>query len=212
MVKAFNMAILSEILSSKIRSEIFRLLFGVADNELHVREIERQSGLTLGTVRQELKKLLEMDLVKARRESNRLYYRANDEHPLFNDIRNIVLKTSGLVEVLRAALDREEVKVAFVFGSIARKDEGARSDVDLMVIGDISLRDVSGWLMGAYEKIGREINPHTLSLKEFTERKQKGEHFLSSVLNSPKLFVIGDEDELAALGRQRVAPFTQDIG
>lgn len=200
MVKAFNMAILSEILSSKIRAEIFRLLFGVADNELHVREIERQSGLSLGTVRQELKKLLAMDLVKARRSGNRVYYRANDEHPLFDDIRNIVLKTSGLIEVLREALDREEVKVAFVFGSIAREDEGARSDVDLMVIGDVSLRKVVGWLSGLTEKIGREINPHAFSVQEYKERKKSGDHFLSTVLNSQKLFVRGDEHALAAMG------------
>jgi DNA-binding transcriptional ArsR family regulator len=200
MVKAFNMAILSEILSSKMRAEIFRLLFGVAEKELHVREIERQSGLTLGTVRQELKKLLQMDLVKARREGNRLYYRANDDHPLFNDIRNIVLKTSGLIEVLRDALDREEVKVAFIFGSIARSEEGARSDVDLMVIGDVSLRKVVGWLSGLSEKIGREVNPHAFSVEEFKKRKKTGDHFLSTVLNSQKLFVKGDEHALAAVG------------
>jgi len=206
------MANLSDILSSRGRAEIFRLLFGLNDQELHLREIERRSGLIVGTIQREIKNLKRMDLIKERRVGNRVYYRANDEHPLFNDIRNIVLKTSGLVEVLRAPLDREEVKVAFVFGSIARQDEGARSDVDLMVIGDVSLRKVSGWLMGLYEKIGREINPHTLSLEEYAEKKQKKEHFLSSVLNSPKLFVIGDEDELAALGRQRMAPFSQDIG
>ena len=205
------MANLSDILSSKGRAEIFRLLFGLNDQELHLREIERRSGLIVGTIQQEVKNLKQTDLIKERRAGNRVYYRANDEHPLFDDIRNIVLKTSGLIEVLREPLDREEVKVAFVFGSIARKDEGARSDVDLMFIGDVSLRRVSEWLMGASEKVGREINPYTLSQDEFTERKQKSEHFLSSVLDSPKLFVIGDEDELAALGRQRVAPFTQDI-
>lgn len=194
------MASLSDILSSRGRAEIFRLLFGVNAQELHLREIERRSGLIIGTIQKEVEKLKQMDLIKERRSGNRVYYRANDEHPLYNDIRNIVLKTSGLIEVLRDALDREEVKVAFVFGSIARKDEDARSDVDLMVIGDVRLRDLSGWLMGAYEKIGREINPHTLSLEEYTERKQKGEHFLSSILDSPKLFIIGDEDELARLG------------
>jgi predicted nucleotidyltransferase len=200
------------MISSKARAEIFRLLFGVSEKEIHVRDMERQSGLSFRAVHLELNNLTQMDLIKKRRSGNRVYYRANDEHPLFNDIRNIVLKTSGLVEVLKEYLDHEEVKVAFVFGSIARKDEGARSDVDLMVIGDVSLRKVSGWLMGSSEKIGREINPHTLSLEEYTERKQQNEHFLSSVLNSPKLFIIGDENELAALDRQRVAPFSPDVG
>lgn len=206
------MATLSNLISSKARAEIFRILFGISERELHIREIERQSGLSFRAVHQELKHLKNLDLIKERRSSNRVYCRANDEHPLFNDIRNIVLKTSGLVDVLRGCLDHEEVKVAFVFGSVARKEEGAGSDVDLMVIGDVSLRKVSEWLMGSSEKIGREINPHTLSLEEYRERKQQNEHFVSGVLDSPKLFIIGDEDELAALDRQQVAPFSPDVG
>ena len=104
------MAILAEILSSRVRSEIFRLLFGLSEKELHVREIERRAGLSIGTVRQELQKLLRIELVLARREGNRLYYRANKEHPLFPDIRNIVLKTSGIVEPMKKALDKKAVK------------------------------------------------------------------------------------------------------
>ena len=194
------MALLVDILSSKVRAEIFRLLFGLSERELHVREIERQAGLSIDTVRQELQKLTRMELLRARREGNRLYYRANREHPLYNDIRNLVLKTSGLVEVLKRALDKEGVRVAFVFGSIAHNQEGAGSDVDLMVIGEVSLRTLSSWLVGISERIGREINPHIMSVEEFRKRKQFGEHFLSHVLDSPKLFIIGNEDELAGLG------------
>jgi len=92
-----------------------------------------------------------MELVKAQGEGNRLYYRANKEHPLYPDIRNMVLETSGMVEVLRPVLDQEGVKIAFVFGSFAPNQEGAASDVDLMVIGDVSLRALSGWLSGISE-------------------------------------------------------------
>ena len=204
------MADLSNILSSRGRAEIFRLLFGLNDQELHLREIERRSGLIIGTIQKDVKNLKQMDLIKERRSGNRLYYRANDEHPLFNDIRNIVLKTSGLVEVLRDALDREEVKVAFVFGSIARSDEGARSDVDLMVIGDVSLRKVVGWLSDVAERVGREINPHAFSLNEVQKRKESGNHFLTTVLNSPKLFIRGDDHALATLGRQQAASDVHD--
>ncbi|MCZ6635225.1 MAG: winged helix-turn-helix domain-containing protein [bacterium] len=89
------MHILEQILSSKTRAAIFRLLFGPARNELHCREIQRRSGLAIGTVRQELQKLERLDLVKAYRDSNRLYYRANLDHLLYEDIRNMVLKTAG---------------------------------------------------------------------------------------------------------------------
>jgi DNA-binding transcriptional ArsR family regulator len=195
-----NMTLLAEILSSRIRSEIFRLLFGLSEKELHVRAIERRTGLSIGTVRQELQKLLRMELVLARREGNRLYYSANKEHPLFPDIRNLVLKTSGIVEPLKEALDKEDVHIAFIFGSLADNQEGAASDVDLMVIGSVGLRTLSGWLSGISEKIGREINPHVLSPAEYRRRKQSGEHFLNRVLDSTKIFIKGSEDELEAMG------------
>jgi predicted nucleotidyltransferase len=191
---------LAEILSSKIRSEIFRLLFGVNRKELHVREIERQTGFSIGTVRQELQKLVKLQLLKTRKDGNRLYYCSNREHPLFPDIRNLVLKTSGLVEVLKNALKDKGITIAFIFGSIATSQEGARSDVDLMVIGQANLRSLSSWLNTATEKIGRDINPHVLKEDEFKKRKNEGDHFLSTVLRSPRLFIIGNEDELATMG------------
>jgi predicted nucleotidyltransferase len=195
------MSTLSGILYSRVRAEIFRLLFGLNEKELHMREMERQAALSLGTIRQDLQKLVKLDLVKARRDGNRLYYRANTDHPLFPEIRNLVLKTAGLVEVIKSALDREDIEVAFIFGSLARSKERAESDVDLMVIGTIGLRSLSSWLAGVSEQIGREINPHALSIEEFRRRKQNGNHFLSNVLESPKLFIIGSENDLEAMGR-----------
>jgi len=194
------MKLLAEILSSRVRAEIFRLLFGVSDTELHVREIERQTGLAIATVRQELRKLESMDIVRARRDGNRLYYKANKEHPLYTEVHNLVLKTSGLVDVLKKVLDRTEVRVAFVFGSIANDQAGAHSDVDLLVIGEVGLRRLSEWLTGVSDEIGREINPHALSEQVFRKRKQTGEHFLSQVLGAPKIFIIGNEDDLGAMG------------
>ena len=195
------MSTLSGILSSRVRAEIFRLLFGLNEKELHMREMERQAALSLGTIRQDLQKLVKLDLVKARRDGNRLYYRANIDHPLFPEIRNLVLKTAGLVEVIKSALDREGIEVAFIFGSLARSKERAESDVDLMVIGTIGLRSLSSRLAGVSEQIGREINPHALSIEEFRRRKQNGNHFLSNVLESPKLFIIGSENDLETMGR-----------
>jgi DNA-binding transcriptional ArsR family regulator len=194
------MKLLASILSSKVRAEIFRLLFGLYEKELHVREIERQTGLSIGTVRQELQKLVGIELIISRRDGNRLYYRANNEHPLYPEIRNLVLKTSGLVEVLKRALDKEGVMVAFVFGSIAQNEQTAKSDLDLMVIGEVNLRILTSWLAGVSEEIGREINPHVMSVAEFKKRKESGEHFLGHVLESPKLFIIGNEGELEKMG------------
>ncbi len=195
------MSALSDILSSRVRAEIFRLLFGLNEKELHLREMERQVDLSLGTVRQDLQKLVKLDLVKTRRDGNRLYYRANTEHPLYPDIRHLVLKTAGLVEIFKNALDREGIEVAFIFGSLASSKERGESDVDLMVIGAIGLRTLSSRLSGVSEQIGREINPHTLTVTEFRRRKREGNHFLTNVLESPKLFIIGNGNDLEAMGR-----------
>jgi DNA-binding transcriptional ArsR family regulator len=192
---------LAEFLSSRSRAEILRLLFGTNGRELHVRELERQSGLADATVRQELKKLTRLGVIVARQDGNRTYYRANVESPLYPDIRNLVRKTSGLTDVLREALGEAEIQIAFVFGSVASGAEKATSDVDLMVIGAISLRQLSKRLSGLATKLGREINPHALTPAEFARRIKGREHFITSVLQTPRLFVIGNEDELRRLGK-----------
>jgi predicted nucleotidyltransferase len=191
----------AELLSSRARAEIFRLLFNGTGDELHVREIERRSGLNDSTLRQELRKLVRLDLVQSRRDSNRVYYRAKTESPLYPEIRNLVLKTSGLSDVLKSVLTDKRIRVAFVFGSIARGEEKAGSDVDLMVIGQLGLRDLSRLLSGIEEKIGREVNPHVLREEEFRKRIRAKEHFVSSVMETPKIFIIGSERELEAMGR-----------
>lgn len=188
---------LTKLLSSRVKAELFRLLFGLDVRELHVRELARQAGLNAATVRQELKRLSGLGLVAARQNGNRTYYRAEDSHPLYPEIRNLVLKTSGLVDLLRQALARADVRVAFVFGSLATGSEKARSDVDLMVVGSVSLRQLSALLAGIDSRIGRAVNPHVLTAQEFAARRKRREHFLTSVLAAPKLFVIGNADDLA---------------
>jgi len=195
------MGILAELLSSKIRAEIFRNLFGIApDTALYMREIERRTGFAIGTVQTELKKLQRLDIISRERDGNRVYYRANTGHPLYPDIRSLVLKTNGLADVIVNALGNEkDIQIAFVFGSFAQQEEKASSDVDLMVVGDIGLRKLTGLLMDVSGKIGREINPHVFSEKEFIKRKTGHDHFLIQVLDSPKIFIIGTENELAAM-------------
>jgi predicted nucleotidyltransferase len=192
---------LAELLSSRTRAEIFRLLFSGTGEELHVREIERRSGLTDSTLRQELRKLVRLDLVQSRRDSNRVYYRAKTENPLYADIRSLALKTSGLADVLKSVLRDNRVHAAFVFGSIACGEEKSGSDVDLMVIGALGLRDLSGLLSGIEEKIGREINPYVLQRDEFRRRVRTKEHFVSRVMESPKIFIIGSQHDLETVGR-----------
>ena len=191
------MNILAEILSSKVRAQIFRLLFGLNGTALHMREIERRTGFAIGTIQTELRKLLRLDLVKSKRDGNRLYYEQNTSHPLLLDIRRLVIKTIGLVDVLKSALAKSpKIKCAFVFGSVARGEEKAGSDIDLMVVGDVGFREVVGMLDGVAEKIGREINPHVLAPSDLKKRKTAKDHFVSRVMEEPKLFIKGNDNDL----------------
>jgi DNA-binding transcriptional ArsR family regulator len=188
---------LERLLSSRVKAEVFRLLFGPDALELHVREIARRAKLNEATVRQELSALAGLHLVALRRDGNRAYYRAETGNPLFADIRNIVLKTSGLIDILRAALvEKPGIRLAFVFGPLAPGGEKPATGVDLMIIGSVSLRQLSKWLSGVAAQVGRDVNPHVLTPREFSRRRQAGDRFVTSVLGAPRLFVIGTDMSL----------------
>ncbi len=193
------MNMLAEILSSKVRAEFFRLLFGIYDHEYHLREIERQSGFAIGTVRQEAEKLLRNALVIKRIAGNRTYYSANKDHPLYPEIYSLTLKTVGLRDILLAKLEPADVQFAFVFGSMAKGSIRADSDIDLFVVGNTSLRELSGLLGGATDIIGREINIQVMKIQDYSQKLAANEHFITSVMASPKLMIIGAEHELTNL-------------
>lgn len=196
------MNLLAELLSSRTRAEVFRLLFGVKEEHLHIREIQRRSGLAIGSVQDETRKLVKLGIIVRRRDGNRTYYEPNKTHPLYADIRRIVLKTSGLSDALKQALDKATgIRCAFVFGSVAAGTEDAASDVDLMVIGAVSLRRLSGMLSGLSGAVGREINPLVMTEEEFARRRRRKEHLVSRVLESPRIFAVGTEHELEAMGK-----------
>ncbi|MBD3393277.1 MAG: toxin-antitoxin system toxin subunit, partial [Chitinivibrionales bacterium] len=141
-----------------------------------------------------------LGLIRRRKDGNRVYFRAETENPLFKDISRLVLKTAGLADVIREALEGVDVDFAFVFGSVASGTQKPVSDIDLFVIGRIRLRALSKLLKTPCEALGREINAHIMTAEEFAKRKRQKEHFVSSIHASPKLMVIGEEDDLAELG------------
>jgi predicted nucleotidyltransferase len=150
-------------------------------------------------MQQELRKLTRLGLLNTRADGNRLSYQVNRRHPLYPEIRRLVLKTSGLADVLRSALRDPRIEWAFVFGSIARSEETPGSDVDLMVVGDLGLRGVTSLLSGVADQIGREINPHVFRRSELMKRKSALDPFLTRVLAEPKILVVGDPHEFEKL-------------
>jgi uncharacterized protein len=193
------MDILSEILSSRIRAAIFRLLFGFDAKEIYMRDLERRSGFSIGAIQAELKKLLRFELLEKRKDGNRIYFQANKNHPLYSDLRNLVFKTNCLIDIIKDALiDSDAIKYAFIFGSFARNEETASSDIDLMVIGDLTLRHLTGMLAGLSDKLNREINPHCLGEQDFIRRKNAGEPFINRICEESRLFIIGNENDFKA--------------
>ena len=196
---------LALLFHSEVRAEVLRILFGVREDRMYRAQIIAQTRFAKRSVEEELEKLETLELVVSSRDGNRCYYSANKVHPLYPDLRNIVLKTAGLRDVLQKALTSDKIEFAFVFGSLAQRTDRAESDVDLLIIGPIGQRELATRLRGLTERIGREINPHIFGWDEFTRRVASRDHFLHDVLARQKIFIIGKEDEFADLARQRVA-------
>lgn len=197
---------LALLFHSEVRAEILRILFGLRAGRLYRGEIVALTTFAPASVEEELAKLVRLELLTTTKDGNRRYYSANQAHPLYPELHSIVLKTSGLKDVLCDALPRGKISFAFVFGSLAATRERAESDVDLMVIGEVGHRAVATPLRKAGEQIGREINPHFFTEEDFLARLAAADHFLGDVMAKPKLFIIGDENEFNDLAGSRLAP------
>jgi uncharacterized protein len=193
-----HMNILAQVLSSQVRAEIFRLLFNGNKSAIHLRDLQRKSQLSIGTIQKEIGHLKELDLVIPERDGNRLYYTANTSHPLYKDICGLVEKTSGIVEKLKDVLGKiKEVECAFIFGSLAKGEEKSHSDIDLIIIGDVGQRALSSKFKEVTEQTEREINPHIYSMKSWKDKLKKKDHFIKTILNDKKIFLIGDKDVIS---------------
>jgi predicted nucleotidyltransferase len=197
---------LALLFHSEIRAEMLRLLFGARQKEMYRAEIIGHTPFAQGSVEEELQKLVNLELLTTIKDGNRRYYAANHAHPLYPELHAIVLKTSGLKDLLAEALPRKKITFAFVFGSVAADSERAESDLDLMIIGSASHRELASTLRALSERIGREINPHFFDAAELTRRVAAKDHFIGDVIAKPKLFIIGDENEFTHLVGRRLAP------
>lgn len=183
---------LEKLLTSQSRSEIMRLLFDGQEREFYLRELEKLMGTAISSVQKEVKHLSDLDLIKSRRDGNRLYYKANTNHPIYSELVSIVEKTVGISALLKKAIEKPQIECAFIFGSLAKNKERAASDIDLVVIGDIGMRTLSKLLAPIQEKVGREINPHIYTAQEFKKRVSEKEHFISAILKGTIKPLIGD--------------------
>ena len=190
----------------KARAELLRLLFTNPEQSLHLRDLARLSGLALGSIQREVANLRDARLILEERDGNRLYFKANTAHPIFPELQGIALKTTGLRQQLAEALHRlDGVDLAFVYGSYAAGKAGPESDIDLFVIGSVGLRKLSPRLRPITDTMNREINPSVMSAASYAKKLKSGDAYIRNVTTGNKLWIVGSEDELAAMAKERMA-------
>jgi len=167
----------------------------------YASELARRLGVPSSSLQRELQSLTEAGILQTHRQGRMAYYQANVDSPLFSDLRGLLLKTAGLADVLRDALKplASKLRIAFVYGSIATGAEQDDSDIDLMLVGSVSPMELALPLRKARELLGRTINPTVYTPAEFEKKRKAKDHFLTRVLDTPKLFVIGNQDELGKI-------------
>ena len=198
---------LADLLFGRTRGAVLALLYGRADQSFYTREIAREIDASVGAVQRELENLSKVGLILRKSVGSQVHYQANRETPIFPEMRALINKTIGVFGVLSSALRplSKQIIAAFVYGSVAREQETAQSDVDLMVVGKATLDQVLSRVSTTEKAIGRSINPTVYSVAEFKSKLATENHFLTSVLKGQKVFLLGDEDELRKMGGIRLA-------
>ena len=197
---------LSSRLFGRVRSAVLSLLLCRSDTAMYFREIERSIGMGRGAVQRELENLVNTGLIVRRKQGNQVYYQANPKSPIFAELKSVMVKTTGVADVLREALKpfQGHIETAFIYGSFAKGTENADSDVDVLVIGDLPFSEVVDALASAQEIIGREVNPSVYPVDEFISKVSVGNHFVTSSIGEPKIFLIGDGDVFERLVEKRL--------
>jgi predicted nucleotidyltransferase len=197
------------LFGSRAKSALLSTMYNKPGESFHVRELVRSIGMGSGVIQRELESLTKLKLILMERKGNRCFYHANMENSLFPDLQSIMLKTSleTVPDVMKKALRtlRPKIRTAFVFGSVARNQAKPGSDIDVLIVGDATFEDVAPRFAKAEAKLHREINPTIYSEPQFRTRLLDGNHFLSTVLDGDKLFLIGDAGDVQRLGHVQKA-------
>lgn len=189
----------ADALFSGVQQRLLALFFGQPDRSFYTNELLRLTHTGRGGLQRELERFISSGLITKHDIGNQKHYQANRAAPIFDELRGIVLKTFGLADVLRAALADlgDRVRVAFVYGSVAKGADTATSDIDLLVVADdMAYGELFERLSAAEGILGRKVNPSLYSSAELSRKRQEDNHFVTRVLSQPKIFLKGVEDDL----------------
>lgn len=192
---------LADALFPKVRQRILAVLFGAPDRSFYANELIALAASGTGAVQRELASLSASGLLTVSKQGNQKHYQANANTPVFTELRALVLKTMGLADVLRNALSplAAQIDFAFVYGSVARQQDTAQSDVDVMIVSaSLAYGEVFGALEDASLSLERKVNPTLYTPSEWNKRVAQDSAFVTRVLQQPKIWLIGSEEQIHA--------------
>lgn len=194
-------ASLANLLFGQTRGRILATLFGTSDEAFFVRQLARRVAISVGSVQRELLTLADAGLIVRSQNGNQVFYRANRQHPAYAELHALLAKTAGIFLQLSKALAplADEIEFALVYGSFARGEETAGSDVDLMVVGKVTLDDLLEHLVSVERTLQRPVNPTVYSSREVRTKLKAGNHFLKAIQEGKATFLVGDEHEFRKL-------------
>lgn len=194
---------LGSALFSRTQQQLLALLFGHPQRSFYLRELIESAGIGRGTVQRELETMTTAGIISVKKIGNQKHYQANVECPIYEELLSIVRKTFGIVDVLRQALlsVNKKIDVAFVYGSVAKGGESAKSDIDLMLIGNkLNYGEVMDLLLKVEGKLGRPVNPTIYTPKQIRDKLKSRDSFVTRVLKQDKLWIKGDQDAIKGIG------------
>lgn len=188
---------IGRIFNSKTRKELFRLYFTNPDSEYYLRELERLLRVPVSMIRAELIRLEDDGVFVSKRKANLVYYYLNKSYPLFEELKSIVFKTIGAQALLKQMVKEVKgVELAFIYGSFARKEENAKSDIDILIVGEINESALLSKIRKLERILKREINYALFTKNEFREKIEEKDSFILGLKNSPKIFLVGSKNDL----------------
>jgi predicted nucleotidyltransferase len=189
----------ADALFPKVRQRVLAVFFGMPDRSFYASEVIALANSGRGAVQRELAGLSEVGLLRVKLQGKQKHYQANDAAPIFAELRSLVLKTSGLADVVLQALLplAGQIDSAFIYGSVARQEDTAQSDIDLMIVSaTLGYADVFGSLEKATQALGRKINPTLYTPADIAKRLAQDNAFITRVLQQPKIWLIGNEERI----------------
>jgi predicted nucleotidyltransferase len=190
---------LADALFPRVRQRVLAILFGNPGRSFFLSEVVALAQSGSGAVQRELASLSEAGLLNVTAQGNQKHYRANEQAPVFGELRGLVMKTFGAVDVVRAALAPIAglIRFAFIYGSVAQLEDTAHSDIDVLVVSDdVGYGDAFRVLEAAGVDLGRKINPTIYTVADWQARLKQKNAFVTKVLKKPKLWLIGSEEDV----------------